>query len=55
VKRKLWGGEHGCSRQSEVTFILQERSDGDWDYGDSNKGRDEFQRDLEDQFYKSWS
>lgn len=47
VKRRLWGGEHGRSRQSEVTFLLQGISDGDWDYGDSNKGWDGLQRDLE--------
>lgn len=44
VKRGPWRGERGGSRQSVVTLRLQESSGGDWDYGDSRKDRDEFQR-----------
>ena len=41
-------------RGSEMTFSLEERSDGDWDMVIAIK-RDRFQRDLKDQVYRNWA
>lgn len=43
-----------AGRGPEMTFSLEERSDGDWDMVIAIK-RDGFHRDLKDQVYRNWA